>query len=287
MNNDLPRLRYVHSDFLIHWTGKDIDQEHEPDWFKNPGSKTTPEIVKQKYIRRLKDILKYGLWMTKHDEDKEITFKDGASIPRPWTARTCFTELRVSETRAHAVKFGRLGIGFKRFFLFDRMGHLMVYYSPHRKTWFMPPFNGDYNCNHSYYSCFLKPMYERKGRGRERLLDYDFYDESEWRIIYSDEIKTLLEETKHHEINERFIRPSQFPDYYDKIKIPDNKPEYLIPLDGWFSMIIYPSLGIKNLAQADPEIKKLIAEVKQKGCVIRLEKNNWPIEINLDACRNF
>lgn len=53
--------------------------------------------------------------MTKEEED-EFVVVNGVRIRRPLVARACFTELRLSETRVHATRFGRLGIGFKRFF---------------------------------------------------------------------------------------------------------------------------------------------------------------------------
>jgi hypothetical protein len=35
----------VHSDYLIHWTGKDIDQEHQPRCYSDDHrSKTTTDI---------------------------------------------------------------------------------------------------------------------------------------------------------------------------------------------------------------------------------------------------
>ena len=93
--------------------------------------------------------------------------------------------------------------------------------------------------------------------------------------------------TENRKINNLFVKPNQSQEYYDRIKDIDYKPEYLIPLDGWFSMIIYPSISIKNSVQTNQEIQELIKKVKQKGGVIKLERNNWPIEIDLDACKNF
>jgi len=66
--------------------------------------------------------------------------------------------------------------------------------------------------------------------------------------------------------------------------------KYLIPLDGWLAMIIYPSLDVKNKAQQDDStgIKQQIKRIKDlddQGN--RVENKNWPIEIDLDACRNL
>ena len=127
----------IHSDFLIHWTGKDIDNNYESDWASKHSSKTKDATAKA-YLKRLKDILEYGLWMTKAEEDKTVYVNDIA-INRPWAARACFTELKLSEARSHAESFGCLGIGFKRFFLFERFGSPMVYYSPMRRNCFFFP----------------------------------------------------------------------------------------------------------------------------------------------------
>ena len=55
--------RPIHSDFLIHWTGKDID--------KKTGLRSTEERDRL-YLKRLKFILKYGLWMTKDKNREEL-----------------------------------------------------------------------------------------------------------------------------------------------------------------------------------------------------------------------
>ena len=156
----------IHSDFLIHWTGKDIDKEYDPDWYKSDKSSTSNN-VSDLYIKRLADILKFGLWMTKEDEETNFCVNDH-SVPVPSVFQTCFTELKLSESRKHARKFG------------------------------------------------------------------------------------------------------------------------------WLSMIIYPSLAVKNAAFQDDKLRDLISTVKKKDfrpkdCneVGGLEKKNCPIELDLDACRNF
>ena len=59
---------------------------------------------------------------------------------------------------------------------------------------------------------------------------------------------------------------------------------------GWFAMIIYPSLDVKNKAQQDATNKiraeiQRIKSLRDHGNAV--EGGNWPIEVNLDACRNF
>ena len=55
-------------------------------------------------------------------------------------------------------------------------------------------------------------------------------------------------------------------------------------------MIIYPSLATKNKGQQDDStgVKDQITRIKtlpDRGNSV--EGNNWPIELDLDACRNF
>ena len=99
-----------HSDILIHWTGGDIEKLDIPDSAKN-----------DLYFDRLKSILKFGLWVRKPREPEKIRV-NGVEISKPDIARTCFTELKLSSSEDHAKLYGRLGIGVKRYFLFDRLG---------------------------------------------------------------------------------------------------------------------------------------------------------------------
>lgn len=65
--------------------------------------------------------------------------------------------------------------------------------------------------------------------------------------------------------------------------------KYLAPLDGWFSIVIYPSISTKNSGQSgSSEVRKLIESIKQrKDHAHHVEGLNWPIEVNLDSCQNF
>ena len=175
-----------HSDFLIHWTGKDIEKRfHTTKWTENHSS-IICEAAGKAYLERLKYILKYGLWLTKDDNEKILRI-NGEEIVTPNPPRVCFTELKLSDVRSHAAQYGRLGIGFKRFYVFDRLGGPMHYYQDKVKyTWFINSifskskrFKKD-----DYYSCFLKGMAERS-KTDDQTLDYKYFDEAEWRIIYS------------------------------------------------------------------------------------------------------
>jgi len=267
---------------LIHWTGKDIDDrdvEGNPIWCKTDKSQTTPN-EKQEYIKRLRDILKFGLWMTEEDGNDFLKL---LTIPK-----TCFTELKLSESRKHAKSYGRLGIGVKRMFLFDRNGRPVVYYLEERKRDDIFLNNCINELQKKTLLNFFKPM-----NSFGKPLTYDLYAESEWRILYFEELlkkRLIIDPRDPQNKKENNYFKSLTPSRQAKLK-------YLIPLDGWFAMIIYPSLDVKNEAQQDNslgircEIER-IKEIGKKGSDIRYHANrveggNWPIEMNLDACRNF
>jgi hypothetical protein len=74
------------------------------------------------------------------------------------------------------------------------------------------------------------------------------------------------------------------------------KLKYLIPLDGWFAIIIYPCLSIKNRAQWETELGiidqiKRIKSVADHGNQVEGKPGpstgNWPIEVDLDATMHF
>ncbi len=270
----------IHSDFLIHWNGKDIDSEYDKNWHELGKSSTEKNVnVTDRYIKRLCDILTHGLWMT---SEPERPFKfDGAAITVPETPKTCFTELKVSESRKHARQYGRLGIGVKRPFVFKRLGRPLIYYGFHQNV------NNDVflrtcaeELDNKDLLNFFKPM------NSSCILNYDFYNESEWRIIFFQELldKDLI-------IDPRDPKNESAHSYFQTLQPKEQKKlKYLIPLDGWFSMIIYPSLDVKNKAQQDnsSSIVQQIQRIKSlNDHGNRVEKNNWPIEVDLDACRNF
>ena len=293
MNKDFYRhYKPAHSNLIIHWTGIDIDNNYDDCWCSHHDSKTNDSVT-EKYLDRLKSILKYGLWMTKKEEDQHVIINN-QEIKRPWVARTCFTELKLSEVRNHAAKYGRLGIGFKRRFLLDRLGSPMMYYHPEKKpNWFFLPhtiknkFKDD-----DYFSCFLKPM------KKEKKKEFEYFDESEWRIIYSDTIDKYLKDNNKDAIAKKFknLADIKDPEFSNDLKGSKKRPEYLIPIKDsgqWFAIIIYPSINAKVASERHAEIRSLIKEIKPDagenyiaepaGC----EKFSKPIEIDLDDCRNF
>lgn len=266
----------VHSDFLIHWTGEDIDRKHDPNWYTKRSSKTKQECTKA-YVDRLESILEYGLWMTvpeKREIQQEKNYRR--------TPRTCFTELKLSESRSHADKYGRLGIGVKRPFVIKRMGRPVLYYDTNiaRTDWFRKQCYAD--LEDKSLLKFFKPMNSKKKR-----INYDLFGESEWRIIFN---KVLLSRNYKSVVNPRNRNQSKHFKYYETLsKRSKQKLKYLLPLDSWLAMIIYPSLQVKNKAQSNGGIVSLIKKIKgdKNDPVYKIEGGNWPIELCLDDCVHF
>jgi Putative abortive phage resistance protein AbiGi, antitoxin len=277
----------VHSDFLIHWTGKDIDHEHQPTWYDDHHHSKTDKFVSDLYLRRLRDILTYGLWMTDEGDRK---FRVGThEITIPATPQCCFTELKLSESRSHAARYGRLGIGVKRPFLFRRFGRPLAYFG-----------FGEQSHNDKFLEAclhdltdkrlmnFFKPM-----NSNPRELTYELYTESEWRILFFDELVA-----RRQIIDPRDSANEKEHAYFNSLTSErQNVLKYLIPLDGWFAIIIYPSLSVKNHAQwnAAYGIVEQTRRIKSNrgDHANRVEARedptwgNWPIELNLDSCRHF
>jgi hypothetical protein len=266
----------IHSDFLIHWTGRDLDARYEPDWYTSEKSSVDRNSdLCQAYVDRLHNILKHGLWLT---EEPEIPLQIGhikAAIPS--IPKVCFTELKLSESRNHARRYGRLGIGVKRPFLFARFGRPVAYFGFHiaiQKDPFLRACADDFQDKRLLN--FFKPM------NSGSTLDYDLYSESEWRILFSPELldeRLIIDPHDGLNTEERSFLESLSPVEQEKLK-------YLAPLDGWFALIIYPSLGVKNKAQQEDSgrIRKEIARLKSnpKDHGNKVEGGNWPMEIDLD-----
>ena len=263
----------VHSDFLIHWTGKDIDKNSLSDAQKE-----------KEYFIRFKNILKYGLWMTKTVQPESIEVND-AKFNKPKISRTCFTELKLSITEDHAKLYGRLGIGVKRYFLFDRLGSPVQYCQFGTHNLFFPPYS-DFlvTPQGSEMITFFKHMCSR------RPLQYDLYNESEWRIIFSDDIRNRLIKNKQKKRAALFTDPkatldSKIKKFYSSLQ---KKPDFLIPLDPWLGIIIYPNLKVKKKAVEDDETRALLKNISNRptgtGCP---ESGCLPIELDLGACKQF
>lgn len=297
-----PFTETIHSDFLIHWTGRDIDKKCDPSWNSQSSSNKTDDTTTNQYLERLRSILKHGLWMTKDETPEEVCVNGQTFLKEPVIARTCFTELKLSQVRKHAEKFGRLGIGVKRFYLFDRMGGPMVYIQKCTQNLFFPPYCDWFTAGEEKNEIlsFFKHMCSSGPP-----FTYDLFSESEWRIVYSKRIMRKLKGRRRDDILRLFVDPKRTNDqetrrFYASLcgkkpecwKNPESgkKPEYLIPLDGWFSLIVFPSPQVRIAAANDWETQCLIAKAKRRpprSGIPDYERQMRPIEMDLDACAHF
>lgn len=288
--------RPVHSDFLVHWTGLDIDNQYDPYWEQKNDPKLNKKII-EPYIERLKNIMEYGLWMTSSDNDQPLFCKEEKEeVKRESFYRTCFTELKLSEARVHAKRFGRLGIGVKRPFVMEKRGAPVIYYQENWRNCFFASFENKKNGKRSipvdaWWAYYLKSMNE--GKANSGYINYKNFDESEWRVIFSEKTRKLfgkIDGIKCFDSSDK-----KFSEYLSKWEVPKSKkPQYLLPLDKWFSIIIYPSLYVKVAAESNCCIRKCIEKIKSKlpkgknpVSSAAFEPYSKPFEIDLDACRNF
>lgn len=239
----MPTDYAIHSDFLVHWTGKDLDSQYHPDW-PNSDKSRTDKPLSRAYLKRLHSILKYGLWLTEEDDLRFLVDGDEVVIPR--TPKVCFTELKLSESRIHAKRYGRLGIGVKRPYLFTRLGRPLAYFGFHENIQNDPFLS---NCAADFKDKkllnFFKPM------NSTSTLNYDLYGESEWRILFFQELldKQLL-------VDPRDDRNTEEHAFFKSLTSSEQKIlKYCAPLNGWFQLIIYPSLSVKNMAQQESSTK--------------------------------
>jgi hypothetical protein len=283
----------VHSDILIHWTGRKFDGAVKETYHDNPNrelpSKTDPDLT-ESYLKRLFSILTYGIWVTE-DENTDHIVVNNKQFDLPRHPRACFTELKLSESRKHAFKFGRLGIGFKRLFVVGRGGHPVHYLHNQGTSLFFPPHVKESELNESKYSFF------KKMNSVQHDLNYDLFAESEWRIVYDPKLPSAK-----HFVNPRGNLKDEFDKYSYKKNLnfanfeafcrnaqEDPCLRFFLPLDGWLAMIIYPSPDVKNIAK-ERGVHKLIENIKidnPRPISPGYEQIMMPLELDLDLCDHF
>jgi hypothetical protein len=161
----------IHSKFLVHWTGKDI--ENCPVTEKS-----------QLYAERLKDDLEKGLFTKRTSEDSIRNWKIKDLV------RICFTEIRLSQAQTHAERYGKLGIGFTRDFIMNKGGRPVIYipYDPKddgrlledsiRNVYEKSNDNAEIHRSSKWIMAHVKRMSNGK--------DEDYYEEMEWRLVYDE-----------------------------------------------------------------------------------------------------
>ena len=269
-----PIMPAPHSDFLVHWTGSDIERTKDC------------EKKADKYVKRLRDILLHGLWMSEHP----FEWPGRAALSIDSTPSVCFTELKLSESEAHAKKYGRLGIGFKRPFVFNRGGRPMIYWGFDQRAprdIFLDDFIEEFKKNpeRHWRMHFFKPMNSEKDpSSKEPRLNYDNYSESEWRIVLHKRLIDARIVKNPHNPTEREEDRSLAKYWRSLSSKQQEKLMYLVPLDEWLAIIVYPSIMVKNKAQSDSDIRDLIRRLAKPDGV---EKGNLPIELPFDSCEHL
>lgn len=261
----------VHSDFLVHWTGRDIDKD-DPDW--DEPRYVMSDAIAQRYAERLASILEHGFWMMR-EPPRTVTVRPHPPLEIPSVVRTSFTALKLSASRQHAHQYGRLGIGVKRPFVVNRKGRTLVYYAYSDLT--SDPFV--HACLRDFRERellgYLQPMNREPQTPGSGKMVFDLYAETEWRII----LRPQLEQEQWA------VEPPG-----DWSRRPGPRPEKLLPLDGWLAIIVYPSIEVKQLCrQPGSPVVRAIERIKSRAQDHgnRVEPGNWPAELNLDDCRNL
>lgn len=227
----------IHSKFLIHWTG------NENEFTEGESG----NIIPQAYLDRLIDYLKDGLYAKRTSEDVIRRMKINNIV------RLCFTEIRLSQAREHAERYGKLGIGFSRDFIMNRGGRPVIY---------IP-----YIANNCLLEDSIKNVYEKTKDNEEihksskwiiahvkRMSDgnsNNFYEEMEWRLVYDESPD-----------NKHFLESNVKDIYRLKFTAHDIK------------VIIFPDEDTKKLALKDEFIINYFSEY-------------LPIMVTLDDCHNF
>ena len=189
----------IHSKILVHWTGKDIE--------KYPAEKKS-----QLYVERLKDDLQFGLYAKTSVEASIRKMKINLT-------RLCFTEIRLSQARKHAERYGKLGLGFTRDFIMNKGGRPVIYIpfevaadgrlleDSIRKVYEKSKDNQEVRRSSEWIMAHVKRMSNGK--------DEDYYEEMEWRIVHhaKDEfIKNVGEGVHRLKFEATDLRVIIFPD---------------------------------------------------------------------------
>lgn len=226
----------IHSKILVHWTGKE-DFEHLPEAEKA-----------RKYLDRLKDYYENGLFL-KRNTEAVIRKKKIKNL-----VRLCFTEIRLSQTKTHAARYGKLGIGFIRDFVLNRGGRPVIYIPFKADVCFLEDClrtaydkSADHEDVHralKWIMAYVKRMSEKEGGD-------EYYEEMEWRIVY-DETPDNKFFAKGHERNT----------YRLGFKPSDVK------------VIVFPNEKIKQMALKDKTMAHFLSQ-------------HMPTIVTLDDCDNF
>lgn len=237
----------IHSKLLVHWTGKDIEQD------------CTVTNKSPLYVERLKDVLKNGLFAKRTSEDSIRKTKIDNLV------RICFTEIRLSQAQTHAERYGKLGIGFTRDFIMNKGGRPVIYipYDPKEDSqlledsirYFYNQSGGDtgpkaeceWQVEMRKQLTWIMAHVKRMSNGKNE----DYYEEMEWRLVYDESSK-----------NRYFKKERSVEEYRLEFAGDDLK------------VLIFPDVDAKTMALNDKSLSEYFSE-------------HMPIMSTLDDCSNF
>jgi hypothetical protein len=229
----------LRTDFLIHWTGKDIERNRS----------NLREAHRDAYVDRLINILHEGFWMTIPDE--KIIGNNNSWIEYK-APMTCFTEVRLSETQEHAKRYGLLGVGVSRKFVLDRFGGPVHYVRNDTFECIIGNVNqilnflqkSEQNELVNYFainSAFLKNM------SSDVKDDFTFLNEQEWRIVHTH---------KQTDLERIFETDVQQPKY--KISLQPND----------IRIIVFPDDQTRIKARKDPRLTNWLQDPTTSNAVL-------------------
>ena len=175
----------IHSDFLVHWTGKDFHR-------LSPCSlrRGAVEDARRRYVERLEDTCREGVFMGNGSE--RIYGFDGRYVETPTVSRLCLTEIRLSQARNHAHRYGLLGIALRREFVLKRGGNPVFYVQSGDQGTLnqnLLAIQNELNAlpkddmlrrTTEYMLTFMKNMSSNEHKTSYTL---DLYEEMEWRMV--------------------------------------------------------------------------------------------------------
>lgn len=223
---------------LTHWTGKDIV-------LKKPTALDDSE--RGRYLDRLLSVLEGGFWMTKPKERVTGWSKIAhGSMLDYQTPMTCFTELRLSAARAHALKYGSLGFVVDREWILARWGAPVFYVRSHPEeaivgnmkqltSWFEARKDAE---SQLLYNNLLVVVAFLKSMSNPETDDFAYIDENEWRIVFMEEQVAAR----------RIVRTGVA------------NPEFRIPIaPADLRLVIVPDSGVREMALADARVLKWLS----------------------------
>lgn len=227
----------IHSKFLIHWTGNgknDIESKDE-------------SLKPQLYLDRLVDDYEHGLYTARTSENVIRNLKIINIV------RLCFTEIRLSQARKHANRYGKLGIGFTRDFIMNKGGRPVIYIPFEADDCFLEDNirnvyeKSKYNEEIHKSAKWIMAHVKRMSNGKSE----NYYEEMEWRLVYDED-----PDNKH----------------FEKDKGKDIYRLKFAPND--IKIIIFPNEPTKKLSLENKTVRKYFS-------------NYTPIIATLEDCQNF